>query len=224
MPSHWPVTERHANGDRGCRYQWTRQHRYGVQFPELPWCCAVARGGRNGLPVQPARWLISPRWYRSACQAYQARSSCGVEEAGSRRRAQKARNSRSGSTAYPLTGATAGDCRPAPLHSLVCCPHPAPCRCDRTLRPGHRPIRPNSHRHREWRIRPHFQRREGVDSEGPPDLPRYAIRFLTLASLITSRTFGSSTVQLRCARSLRFRPTFVHWEIETPHHRNRRGI
>jgi hypothetical protein len=69
MPSHWPVTERHANGDRGCRYQWTRQHRYGVQFPELPWCCAVARGGRNGLPVQPARWLISPRWYRSACQA-----------------------------------------------------------------------------------------------------------------------------------------------------------
>ena len=144
--------------------------------------------------------------------------------AGSRRRAQKARNSRSGSTAYPLTGATAGDCRPAPLHSLVCCPHPAPCRCDRTLRPGHRPIRPNSHRHREWRLRPHFQRREGVDSEGPPDLPRYAIRFLTLASLITSRTFGSSTVQLRCARSLRFRPTFVHWEIETPHHRNRRGI
>jgi len=23
---------------RGCRQQWTRQHRYGVQFPELPWC------------------------------------------------------------------------------------------------------------------------------------------------------------------------------------------
>ena len=52
----------------------------------------VPRGGRqrgrNGLSVYAARWLISPRWYRSACQASQARSSCGVEEAGSLRLGQ----------------------------------------------------------------------------------------------------------------------------------------
>ena len=230
MPSHWPVTERHANGDS----KWVPV----TMDPSAPLWRPVSRTAlvlRCGtgwsltwperVEVWPGRWLISPRWYRSACQASQSRSSCGVEEAGSRRRAQKARNSRSGSTAFPLTGATAGDCRPAPLNSLVCCPHPAPCRCDRTLRPRHRPIRPNSHRHRECRLRWHFQcRARGVDSEGPTDLPRYAIRFLTLASLITSRTFGSSTVQLRCARLLRFRPTFVRWRSRRPDRRNRGGI
>ena len=35
---------------------------------------AGGQRGRNGLPVRPGRWPVSPRWYRPACQASQARS------------------------------------------------------------------------------------------------------------------------------------------------------
>ena len=44
-----------------------------------------------------ARWLVSPRQYFSSCQTSQARSSCGVEEAGNPLREQKTPKSRSGS-------------------------------------------------------------------------------------------------------------------------------
>ena len=40
---------------------------------------------------------VSPHWYRSACHASRARSSCRVEEAGNPSRVQQARISRSGS-------------------------------------------------------------------------------------------------------------------------------
>jgi hypothetical protein len=40
--------------------------------------------------VYAARWLLSPRRYRSAWQASQARSSCGAGEAGNPLREQKA--------------------------------------------------------------------------------------------------------------------------------------
>ena len=51
---------------------------------------AGGQHGRNGLSVQPGRWPVSPRWYRPACHASQARSSCRVDEAGNPLRAQKA--------------------------------------------------------------------------------------------------------------------------------------
>jgi hypothetical protein len=59
---------------------------------------AGGQRSRNGLSVEPGRWPVSPRWYRSACQASQARSSCRVDEAGNALRAQKARR---GSTPGP---------------------------------------------------------------------------------------------------------------------------
>ena len=51
----------------------------------------------TGCRCSRAVGRVSPRRYRSACQASQARSSCRVDEAGNPLRAQNARNSRSGS-------------------------------------------------------------------------------------------------------------------------------
>jgi hypothetical protein len=50
---------------------------------------AGGQRGRNGLSVKPGRWPVSPRWYRSACQASQACFNCRVDEAGNPLRAQK---------------------------------------------------------------------------------------------------------------------------------------
>jgi hypothetical protein len=78
----------HAHPVRGTGNNGTRQHRYGVQFPERPWC-----GLWHGVVVSAAGMGCRCSRHRSVCQASQARSSCGVDEAGSRRRLQKAQNS-----------------------------------------------------------------------------------------------------------------------------------
>ena len=100
----WPSGSSPPPAARSCCSRWPRRagnNRAVSTAMASSFLNAGTAGGWSAWPERvvgvagPLADLATP--YRSACQASQARASCGVEEAGSRRRAQKAPNSRSGS-------------------------------------------------------------------------------------------------------------------------------